>query len=272
MAGRSRRINLIPMAGRGNRFFQEKYRVPKPFVPVRDRPMFLAAARSFPPADQSIFLVQAEHLEKYRLAEIAGREYPGHTLIPVNGLTEGQACTCLLAEEHLEPQAALFIASCDYEMIYDRAAYEALRENPEIDVIIWTFKIGAIKKANPNAFAYCRTDGRRVVEVVEKRTISDRPENDPAVVGSFTYRTAELFVRGAKEMIARNIRVNGEFYVGTSINQLIAAGCQVVTFEIEKFISFGNPYELMHFEYWEEYFDSLPDHPYRMNYGHKRLP
>jgi hypothetical protein len=211
----------------------------------------------------------AELLEKHPLAEPAEAR---HTIVPVHGPTEGQACTCLLAEDLLPPQAALFIASCDYEMVYDRQAYEALRADPAVDVIIWTFTIGAIKKANPNAFAYCRTEGDRVVEVVEKQTISSTPENDPAVVGSFTYRTADLFIRGVRQMIAKNIRVNNEFYVGTSINQLIEAGCNVVTFPIDKFISFGNPYELMHFEYWEAYFDALPDHPYTMNYGHKRLP
>lgn len=272
MISQSERINLLPMAGQGSRFFEEKYRVPKPFVPVRGRPMFLTAAASFPPADHTIFLVQADHLEKYRVAELAEAPYPNHTIVPVQGVTEGQACTCLLAEENLPPQAGLFIASCDYEMVYDRDAYEALAADPAVDVIIWTFKIEAIKKANPNAFAYCRTEGRRVVEVVEKRTISDTPENDPAVVGSFSYRTADLFIHGVRQMVAKNIRVNNEFYVGTSINQLIKAGCNVVTFPIDKFISFGNPYELMHFEYWETYFDSLPDHPYTMNYGHKRLP
>jgi dTDP-glucose pyrophosphorylase len=277
------------MAGQGSRFFEEKYHVPKPFVPVRGRPMFLTSAASFPPADHTIFLVQAQHLEKYRVAElveaaerpdVSGVEaqFPkekglfSHTIVPVHTATEGQACTCLLAEDHLPRQARLFIASCDYEMVYDREAYEALAADPDVDVIIWTFKIGAVKKANPNAFAYCRTDGGRVVEVVEKRTISSTPENDPAVVGSFSYRTADLFIRGVRQMVAKNIRVNNEFYVGTSINQLIEAGCNVVTFPIEKFISFGNPYELMHFEYWEAYFDALPDHPYTMNYGHKRLP
>jgi dTDP-glucose pyrophosphorylase len=266
------RINLIPMAGRGSRFFEQKYRVPKPFVPVRGRPMFLTAASSFPNADHAIFLIQAEHLAKYPIAATISRSYPQHSLIPVHGVTEGQACTCLLAEDILHPQASLFIASCDYEMIYDRQRYEALVNNPEIDVIIWTFTIGAVKKANPNAFAYCRTEGNHVLEVVEKRTISDDPYNDPAVVGSFTYRTADLFVQGARQMIAKNIRVNGEFYVGTSINQLIEAGYRVVTFPIDKFISFGNPYELRHFEYWEEYFDDLRDHPYTADYGHKRLP
>jgi dTDP-glucose pyrophosphorylase len=260
------------MAGRGSRFFEEKYRVPKPFVPVRGRPMFVTAAASFPAADQTILLVQSEHLEKYRVSEMAAKNFPDQVIVPVQGLTEGQACTCLLAEKHLPNKAELFIASCDYEMVYDLEAYKKLWADPTVDIVIWTFKIGAIKKANPNAFAYCRTEGSRVVEVVEKKTISDTPENDPAVVGSFSYRTAGLFINGVQRMIEKNIRVNGEFYVGTSINQLIEAGYNVVTFPIEKFISFGNPYELMHFEYWESYFDALPDHPYQMGYGHKSLP
>ena len=233
--------------------------------------MFLTATNSFPPADHYIFLVRQDHLEKYKVEEVVEPRYPNSTIISVDGVTEGQACTCLLAEEYFESDAGLFIASCDYQMVYDQERYQALWSDPEVDVIIWTFKIGAIKKANPNAFAYCRTEGNRVVEVVEKRTISDDPYSDPAVVGSFTYRTSELFVRGANKMIEKNIRVNGEFYVGTSINQLIEEGYNVVIFEIDQFISFGNPYELMHFEYWQEYFDSLDDHPYTMNYGYKRI-
>ena len=110
-----------------------------------------------------------------------------------------------------------------------------------------------------------------MVEVVEKQTISDNPYENPAVVGSFAYRNAAMFVHGAKKMIGKNIRVNGEFYVGTSINQLVEEGYNVVNFEVDEFISFGNPYELIHFEFWEEYFDSLPDHPYKMNYGHKKM-
>ncbi|MBF0532369.1 MAG: NTP transferase domain-containing protein [Candidatus Omnitrophica bacterium] len=256
--------NLIPMAGLGNRFFQDKYRVPKPFIPVLGEPMFLAAARSFPSADRYIFICRQEHVARYKIAETLRRFSRPAEIVTVDAPTQGQACTCLLAQDKWDPADGLFIASCDYQMIYDETKYQNLWNDPSVDVIIWTFKIGSIKKADPQAFAYCRVENGRVTEIVEKRVISATPENDPAVVGSFTYRRAELFTRGAKDMIAKNIRVNNEFYVGTSINQLIAAGCRVVTFEIENFISFGTPFELMSFHYWQDYFDQLEDHPYHM--------
>ncbi len=262
-------LNLIPMAGAGNRFLQEWYKVPKPFIPVGGKPMFVVALKSFPPAERYIFVCRKELFN--RLKSIREDIFPQSEIIVIDKVTEGQASTCLLAEDMLNPDEGLFIASCDYQTIYNKKKYAQLLSDDEIDVIIWTFKIGAIKKANPCAFAYCRTEGNRILEVVEKRTISYTPHLDPAVVGSFTYRKAELFLRSAKKMIEKNIRVNNEFYVGTSINQLIEEGCSVVTFEVDKFVSFGNPFELMTFQYWQEYFDQIEDHPHSINYGFKKI-
>ena len=260
-------VNLIPMAGKGNRFIQERYNVAKPFVMVMNEPMIVASVKSFPPADKWVFICRNEHLNKLKKATSGFKS--AVEVVEIDRITEGQACTCLLAEQTFGGDDVLFIASCDYQIIYDEKKYQALMKDPDIDVIIWTFKIGAIKKANPNAFAYCRTEGNRVIEVVEKRTISDNPANDPAVVGSFTYKKARLFSQGAQQMISKNIRVNNEFYVGTSINQLIEQGCNVVCFEVDKFISFGNPFELDLFYYWQEYFGDLNDHSFNLLYGYK---
>ena len=81
-------------------------------------------------------------------------------------------------------------------MVYDDQAYEKLLNDPDVDVIIWTFKIKHIKKARYEDFAYCRLDSNnnKIVEVVEKQVISDNPKDDHAVVGSFTYKRSQDFV------------------------------------------------------------------------------
>lgn len=259
-------INVIPMAGKGSRFFQEQYNVPKPFVPMMGNPMFITSVKSFPKAEKYIFICLREHFQKYMIKKAVEDNFPSSEIITLEKLTEGQASTCLLAEEKLNSREGLFIASCDYQMMYDNNKYQELLNSNDVDVIIWTFRTGNIRKADPSAFAYCKTQGNRVMEVVEKRTISNTPHLDPAVVGSFTFKRAELFIHGAKNMIKKNIRVNNEYYVGTSINQLIEENYRVVIFEIEKFISFGNPFELALFQYWEEFFDILEDHNYKIMY------
>ncbi|MFC1894371.1 hypothetical protein ACFLYH_00295 [Candidatus Dependentiae bacterium] len=248
-------ITLIPMAGLGNRFLKKNYPVSKPFIPIMNDPMVITALRSFPQSDRYIFVCLKEHYDTLKAATKA-LSVPVEIIV-IDKVTQGQACTCLHAKETFNKDDSLFIASCDYQVVYDKKRYNKLMNDNSIDVIIWTFKIGAIKKANPKAFAYCKIDNGFVTQLVEKQTISNDPNKDSAVVGSFTYKKASLFEQSAQQMIKKNIKVNGEFCVGTSINQLIEQGYRVVPFEVEQFISFGDPFELELFNYWQNYFNRL---------------
>jgi dTDP-glucose pyrophosphorylase len=255
-------INLIPMAGRGSRFGAEGYAVPKPFIPVLNEPMFMSAIHALPRADRYILICQERFAHRYSFGDMLDKVLPGCTLRTVDHLTEGQASTCLLAEDLLDPHVPLTISACDYLLVFDEEKFQALMEDTSVDVLIWTFQIGPMPVSNFNAYAYCRTEGGRVVEVVEKATISDQPRQDPAVVGTFTYRRSEDFVRGARKMIEKGIRVNNEFHVATSINQLIAEGKKIVAFEVEKFVCLGDPFDLQMFQAWEDFFYHEPNHPY----------
>ncbi|NQV46026.1 MAG: hypothetical protein HQ501_14030, partial [Rhodospirillales bacterium] len=254
--GTVKRINLLPMAGQGTRFREYGYRVAKPLIQVRGDPMMLRTLHSMPAATDWIFLPRAEDLERHPIERAIRSFLTAPQFVPVDSLTSGQAATCLLAEGLLDPNAELMIASCDYEHRFDPAAWRAVLDDPSIDGAVWTYRLGAGLAKNANAFAYCRVakDGRSIVEIVEKQTISDTPEQDPLVVGTFWYRRAGDFIRGANSMIEKNIAVNGEHYVGTSINQLLGEGARFVIFNVDQWISFGDPFELQVLEYWEKYF------------------
>ncbi len=251
------------MAGKGIRFKQEGYNLPKPFIPIMGMPMFIAAINSFPPSERQIILCQKDFIERYSFKKTTMKYLPNCKIISVNGTTEGQASTCLLAENELISDEPITISSCDYQLVYDQKKYEKLIKDNKVDVIVWTFEIGQILKKNPKAFAYCKTEGQKVTNIIEKQLISRTPQFDAAVVGTFTYRRASDFIFSAKKMIKKNIRVNGEFYVGTSINQLIELGKNVVIFPVKKFISFGDPFELQLYQYWEDFFFLEEQHPYR---------
>ena len=93
-----------------------------------------------------------------------------------------------------------------------------------------------------------------IKKVIEKKTISNTPYLDPLVVGTFWYRKSNDFKIAAKNTVKNNITVNGEHYVGTSINYLIEKGKKFVIFDIDQWISYGDPFELRVLEYWEEHF------------------
>lgn len=250
------RVALMPMAGRGSRFATYGYRVIKPLILVNGTPMMLQAAHSMPPVDRWVFLPRADDLAKHPMAEELAA-LPGEvTVVGVDHDTSGQAATCLLAADAIPDEAELIIASCDYEHRYPVEAWQAVLDDPTIDGAIWTYRCRGLPVKTPNAFAYCVVgdDGRTVIRVVEKQVISGTPHLDPLVVGTFWFRRAGDHKAAARALIAKDIRVNGEHYVGTSINQLLDAGKRFVIFDIDQWISFGDPFELKVMEFWQDHF------------------
>lgn len=205
---------VIPMAGRGSRFADAGYTLPKPLIPVRDMPMIEVVANNLRPADEHrfIFIALAEHIEKYGLTEKLSAISPGCAIIPVSTVTEGAACTVLLAEEYIDNGDPLMIANSDQYVDVDINDY--LKAGKGADGLIMTMT------ADDNRWSYIRADeGGSVVEVREKEVISNE-----ATVGIYNLARGADFVSGAKEMISRNIRTNGEFYVAPVYNMLAARG------------------------------------------------
>lgn len=253
-------INLIPMAGAGSRFKRDGYRTSKPLIIVGKEPMLIAACHSFPTPQSWIFLARAMDLQRHPIEQAVGESLNEQCLVvPVFSDTSGQAATCLLAKTHLQVGAQLFIASCDYETIYSPEAWQDIVEDESICAAIWTTKLGANLTKDPEAFGYCITSesSNDVVEIVEKQTISDDPGKDPLIVGSFWFRNAGDFIDVAEQAIAENRNINGEHYVANAMNILLEQNKRVVTFDVDQWISFGDPFELEIYYYWTEYFYEL---------------
>ena len=252
----AKQVALIPMAGRGSRFVEYGYRVAKPMIQVDRKPMVAHAINSHPVQDKWVFIARSEDVERHLVNRIFEEMHLDYTTITVDHITSGQAATCLLAEHEIDDDVELFISSCDYRTIFDQQAWQTLCEDKSIDGAIWTTRLKGIPVKNPEAFAYCKVkyNSNLIREVVEKKTISTAPHLDPLVIGTFWFRRAADFKLAANLLIDRNITVNGEHYVGTSINSLLDIGRKFVIFDVDQWVSFGDPFELEVLEYWREYF------------------
>jgi choline kinase len=252
-----KRVGLIPMAGKGSRFREYGYRVAKPLIKVRGAPMVIRTVNSMPDQDKWIFLPRKEDLDKYPIEKTLRKFDSNCAVLPVNQYTSGQAATCLLAKEFIDNDSELIIASADYEHVYSNKLWQLIVDDLTIDGAIWTYRSKSMILKDPEKFAYCQVglDGVTIDKVVEKKTISNNPHLDPLVVGTFWYRKAKDFIDATENLIENDITINGEHYVGTSINYLIQQGKKFVIFDIDQWISFGDPFELKVLEYWDEHFN-----------------
>ncbi len=210
---------VIPMAGRGSRFADAGYELPKPLIPIHGVPMIEVVVRNLAPSEPArfVFLCQAEHLRTFAFEADLRQAAPGCEIVPVDGITEGAACTVLLAEAVIDPDDVLVIANSDQWVDRTMDVHLAALRRDELDGLIMTMT------ADDPKWSFVRMgDDGQVTEVVEKVVISDE-----ATVGIYTFARGGDFVRAAKAMIAADERVNGEFYVAPVYNQLIAAGARI---------------------------------------------
>ena len=181
-----------------------------------------------------IFIVQAAMSEKYNLPTTLQRIAPNCRVVETNGLTQGAAETVLLAAPFIDNDKPLLLANSDQLVSWDSGTTMYKWRNSEIDGAILTFQ-----SVHPK-WSYAAVDDLGFVErVAEKEPISDN-----ATVGIYFWQRGHDFVRFAKQMIAKDIRTNGEFYVCPVFNELIAAGGRVVTEKVEEMFGLGTPEDL----------------------------
>ena len=228
---------LIPMAGAGSRFEQAGYTFPKPLIDVRNKPMIQVVVENLNIDANYIYLVQKKHREKYNLDTLLNLLTPSCKIVEVDGITEGAACTALLAKKFIDNDSPLFFANSDQFVEWDSNEFMYKMQETDADGGIITFKATHPKWS----FAKINENGL-VIEVAEKNPISDI-----ATVGYYYWKHGSDFVKYAEQMINKNIRVNNEFYVCPVFNQAIEDKKQIRTFNIEKMWGLGTPEDLKYY-------------------------
>lgn len=238
--GRKMKI-LIPMAGAGSRFSTAGYSFPKPLISVKnlnDKPMIQVITENLNIEAEHIFIVRKEHAEKYNLKQMLGVISPKCKIVVVDHLTEGAACTTLLAKEFIDNDEPLLIANSDQFIEWDSNEFMYSMQGDKIDGGILTFN-----NTHPK-WSYAKLDDNGfVTEVREKEVISNH-----ATVGVYYWSKGSDYVKYAEQMIAKNIRVNNEFYVAPVYNEAIGDGKKIKIFHIDKMWGLGTPEDLTYFQ------------------------
>lgn len=228
---------LIPMAGAGSRFSSAGYTFPKPLIEVNHKPMIQVVIENLNIKAKFIYIVQKEHYEKYNLKYLLNLITPNCDIVQVDGVTEGAACTTLLAKKLIDNDKHLLIANSDQFVEWDSNSFYYSMTNDNLDGGIVTFK-----STHPKWSFVKLDDNGYVVEIAEKKPISDI-----ATVGVYYWDKGSDYVRYSEQMIEKNIRVNNEFYVAPVYNEAILDGLKFKTYNINKMWGLGTPEDLKNY-------------------------
>ncbi len=218
---------VVPMAGRGQRFFEAGFSLPKPFIDVLGKPMIDRVVANVRPRKRPCrftFLVNQEHAETFTAFETLQKIAPHSQVICVPQVTQGAACTALLALDAIQQESPLLIVNSDQIADFEIDAFLTHAEQNQLDGSMLTFP------SNEAKWSYAQKNEQGVVtRVAEKEVISSE-----ATVGIYYFKHGRYFAQSAEAMIESEKRTLGEFYLCPVYNELIQKGGKVGTFQIPR--------------------------------------
>jgi hypothetical protein len=225
---------LIPMAGAGSRFQKAGYTFPKPLIEVQGKPMIQVVIESLGIKANYIYIVQKSHFEQYQLNYLLNMITPNCKIVCIDGITEGAACTTLLAKHYIDNDNPLLIVNSDQYIEWDSCDFMYKVQETNVDGCILTFK-----STHPK-WSYVILDKNGfVISVHEKQVVSS-----DATVGIYYFKNGSDYVKCAEKMIKDDKRVNGEFYVCPVYNETIEKGGKITIYQVDKMYGIGTPEDL----------------------------
>jgi len=228
---------LIPMAGAGTRFADAGYIFPKPLIEIDAKPMIQWVVESLNIKANYIFIIQKKHQEKYNIKSVLQILKPNCKIIEIDEITEGSACTTLLAKKFINNNNPLILANSDQYIEWNSAKSIYNFVTKKLDGAILTFE------AIHPKWSYAKCDENNLVkEVAEKKVISNN-----ATVGVYYWKKGSDYVKYAEQMIDKNIRVNNEFYDCPVFNEALQDKKTVKIEKVKDMWGLGTPEDLSYF-------------------------
>lgn len=260
---------IIPMAGLGKRFVDKGYKTIKPLIPISGKPMVIQANNDLPKSHCTVFVMR-ENIKGYEIIRDKINKNDINAMISsVKGLTSGQAITALEGLNYLEKNydgiiEPVTIGACDNGCLYHMESFDKLINKEEVDIIVWGKRNHLHAKRNPKMYGWIDVmQSGEIKGVKVKEPISNKLD-EPIIIGTFSFKHANYLRDTVNNLISKNQKINGEFYLDSCINEAIKMGLKCYLFEVDRFLSWGTPNDFNTFEYWQSCFHKWDYHPYSL--------
>ena len=227
---------ILPMAGRGSRFFDDGFISPKPLIEINGKPFFYWAARSiekFVDCADLTFVVLEEHIRDFAINARIREFWPEARIVALPAVTEGAAITALRGSESLPEGEPLLFNDCDHlfycKAFNDFCAAGQFAGGPAGALL--TFE------SDSPAYSYLQYDENgNVCHTVEKQVVSH-----DAICGAYYFRDKATYAAALEEYLHHCDYK--EYFVSGVYNVLAARGQRVAGFACDLHLPFGTPAE-----------------------------
>ncbi len=158
-----------------------------------------------------VFCVRKEDVKNFNADSVIQQSAEKAVCVEICGMTAGSVCTALLASEHIDNDEELVLVAIDELIESDPVTMiESFREE-KCDAGVVSFR-----SVHPR-YSFARTDSAGLVcEVAEKKPVSKN-----ALASFYYFKSGHDFVECAKSVVRKDSKVNNDFYISQTMNEMI---------------------------------------------------
>ena len=228
---------IIPLCGKGERFYKDGYTSPKPLIKILHKEMIFYVLDNLQFSnDDHVFIVYNTELDKSNFSNIIKYKYPDIHLIPINYQTSGAVETIHYSISIIKPisnHKKTILLDCD--TFYTTDILSMARNTQENTVF---YKDTENEKP---IYSYISLDEhQKIVSIKEKEKISSH-----ANTGAYLFSDIEQLEKYCIYVLDNKITFNGEPYTSCVISEMIKEyDFYGIKLEETTVFSLGTPNEL----------------------------
>lgn len=229
---------VITMAGLGQRFKDQNYSVPKPFVKIHDKYVIEHLTGQFP-VHWKLFFVVNEELEQKYVDTLKS------TVIKTKYSERGPIDTVLAALPQLVGNEPTLISYCDFTLRWDPIDFEKAVAAVDAAVVGYTGMHPTF--LGPNSYCHYRVSGAWIKELQEKKLYTGKLETEWTSCGLYYFKSAQFLEECLNQQLKQSLNYNGkEYYTSLALQAMlnVKPELKILNYPIDTFIQLGTPFDV----------------------------
>ncbi len=245
------------MSGTGNRFVTAGYKKIKPLIEVDGKPIIEHIINMFPGEDNFVFICNREHLETTNVRDVLNRLKPDGHIASIEPHKLGPVHTLLEATDCIDDNEPTIVNYCDFSVYWDYEDFKATLSANGCDGCVPSYKGFHPNLLGDGFYAGMRSDeNNNMLEIREKHSFTENKMDSFQSAGTYYFKKGSYINKYFRELIAKDISMNGEYYVSMVYQLMKEDGLNIFIYELMHFLQWGTPEDLEEYIYWSEYFRS----------------
>jgi len=245
---------IIPMSGIGNRFIQAGYKEPKPLIVVDNKPIIEHVCDLFPNEDKFTFICNSKHLSETNMREVLLSIKPNANIVEIPNHKKGPVYAVSLIEDLIEDNEEVIVNYCDFGTYWDYADFLKHTRERNADGAIPSYKGFHPHMLGSTNYAFMRDNEQWMLEIKEKEPFTNNRMNEYASNGTYYFKKGIFVKKYFKELMKKDINLNGEYYVSLIYNLLIQDNLKVSIYNVQHMLQWGTPQDVEEYNTWSKYF------------------